>query len=405
MRGSIRGLWIGLLSVLVVGCSEEKPTFRASLTLHSNAFEVVNWYTPMRIALAEKPNTDGLLLPKKTAKQRRFGYLRIGTGADSLVAVMVAEDRRGGRYQVYIDANGDSDLTNDGDGRWLEDRPTFLMTRAAVQVSYVSGDSTIRVSYPLTFYRFKDRLPDNLLYYRDAYRAGEIALRDTTHHIGIFDENADGRFDDLGSVMLVIDVDGDGKLDGSLDSAELYEASEPFNVAGTTYEVMHISAMGDEIALSVADTTVPAKQFISPGHPAPEFTMENLEGAQVRLSDYRGQVVLLDFWATWCNPCIIELPNVLQTYREYKEKGFRIIGLSLDENRGQLADFVKGRKVPWPQLFDGKGWKMEIAQLYRVSAIPATFLLDRSGTIRYKNVRGPELARRVEELLAEPVSD
>jgi len=344
-------------------------------------------------------------VPDGIAGRKRFGTLHLGTGPDSLVTVMVAEDPRAGRYQVYVDANADGDLTDDGDGRWMEIKPTYLRTEAVVQVSYAAGDRVVRVGYPLTFYRFKDRLPDHLLYYRNAYRIGTIALADTTHLIAVFDEDADGRFDDLDFVMLVIDVDGDGKLNGSLDSAELYEAAKPFNVGGTTYQVQQISAMGDEIVLAIADTTVAPKPYLAPGHPAPDFTMTGLDGQTIRLSDFRGKVVLLDFWATWCNPCIVELPNVLRTYKEYKDQGFAIIGLSLDESRQQLSEFVRQRNIAWPQLFDGKGWKMRIAQLYRVSAIPATFLLDRSGTIRYKNVRGPELARRVKELLEEPVAD
>jgi peroxiredoxin len=406
MRIGFVGTGALLLAIAAfTGCSKEKPTFRARLDLRADAFDIVNWYSPMKMQLTSAPPVENLRLPETAGRQRKFGTLRLGTGPDTLVAVMIAEDPQAGRFEVYIDVNADGDLTNDGDGRWSEEQPTFLKTGAIVQVSYEAADSVVRVGYPLLFYRFKERLPNHLLYYRNGYRHGQIALEDTTRLIAIFDENADGRFDDVDYVMLVIDVDADGRLDGSLDSAELFEASKPFNIAGTTYEVLRISPMGDEIVLTVSDTTVAPKPYIAPGHLAPEFTMTSLSGQEIRLSDFRGKVVLLDFWATWCNACIVELPNVLRTYREFKDQGFEIIGLSLDEDRERLVEFISKQDIGWPQLFDGKGWKMEIAQLYRVSSLPATFLLDRSGTIRYKNVRGSELARRVQELLAEGVSD
>lgn len=396
---------MGLGILVVSSCSREGPVFRAHLEPSANAFELVNWYTPMKLALMVLPDSVHLPLPPDAPRHRRLGRLRLGTGPDSMVTVVVAEDNEAGVFRIYIDANRDGDLSNDGDGRWSDVRPTHFTTRTVIPVSYVTGDSVARVDYPLALYRFRDRLPDHLLYYREGYRSGRIALKDTTHRLAVLDENADGRFDDLAHVMVVIDVDADGQLDGMLDSAELFEATKPFNVGGTTYRVRRISPMGDEIVLALADTSVASKPYISPGHRAPEFTMESLDGREIRLSDYRGRVVLLDFWATWCQPCIVELPNVVRTYSEYNHRGFEIIGLSLDEDRDRLVGFVKEQKIPWPQLFDGKGWKMEIAQLYRVSAIPATYLLDRNGTIRYKNLRGRELARRVEELLAEPVAD
>jgi peroxiredoxin len=137
------------------------------------------------------------------------------------------------------------------------------------------------------------------------------------------------------------------------------------------------------------------------GLPAIAFTAETVGGETIRLEDYHGKVVLLDFWASWCAPCRQEMPNVKEVYNRYHEKGFEIIGISLDNSRAQFDTYMKEQKMPWPQIYDGKGWMSEVGRTYAVSAIPATFLIDREGTIRHKNVRGSELGKAVGDLIGE----
>jgi peroxiredoxin len=137
------------------------------------------------------------------------------------------------------------------------------------------------------------------------------------------------------------------------------------------------------------------------GSPAIDFSTKDIEGREISPSDYKGKVVLLDFWATWCAPCRAEMPHVKEVYAEYNSKGFDIIGISMDNNREQLDSYLQEQDMKWRQIYDGKGWKAEIGQLYAVSTIPATFLLDKQGRIRYKNLRGDELEKAVEKLLGE----
>jgi peroxiredoxin/predicted negative regulator of RcsB-dependent stress response len=131
------------------------------------------------------------------------------------------------------------------------------------------------------------------------------------------------------------------------------------------------------------------------GLPALPFSAKTSDGRAVKLDDYRGKVVLLDFWASWCVPCRKEMPNVKRLYEQYHERGFEIIGVSLDDKELNFKGYLESEKIPWPQIFDGKGWNSEIGQLYAVSAIPATYILDRDGIIRFKNVRGTELEQAV----------
>jgi peroxiredoxin len=133
----------------------------------------------------------------------------------------------------------------------------------------------------------------------------------------------------------------------------------------------------------------------------PDFQEKDLAGKPLTLSSHegKGKVVLVDFWATWCAPCVAELPNVLAAYKQYHGKGFDIVGVSLDQDQGKLAAFMKEHGVTWDQYFDGKGWDNQLALKYGVESIPATYLLDGDGLIVAKDLRGEALATELAKRL------
>ncbi|HTF89137.1 MAG TPA: TlpA disulfide reductase family protein [Planctomycetota bacterium] len=124
------------------------------------------------------------------------------------------------------------------------------------------------------------------------------------------------------------------------------------------------------------------------------------DGKPINLDDLKGKVVLIDFWATWCGPCVAELPNVIATYKKLHAQGFEIVGISLDSEETKLKDFLASHEMPWVQFYDGKGWENEIAQAYGVQSIPATYLLDKEGNVRAMGLRGAALGRGIEKLLS-----
>jgi peroxiredoxin/predicted negative regulator of RcsB-dependent stress response len=126
------------------------------------------------------------------------------------------------------------------------------------------------------------------------------------------------------------------------------------------------------------------------GQPAPAFAAQDIKGKTVRLSDYRGKYVLLDFWATWCSPCIAELPRLQAAYRAYHDAGLEVISVSLDENKSAVTDFVKVRNPPWPQLHNGTS-SADLVDLFGVITIPAVYLVDPSGNVVRLDLRGKAL--------------
>jgi len=140
-----------------------------------------------------------------------------------------------------------------------------------------------------------------------------------------------------------------------------------------------------------------AKSF-SIGGTAPDFTQKTPEGTDLKLSDLRGKVVLVDFWASWCGPCRRENPNVVKMYNEYKEKGFEILGVSLDNNKDRWLQAIKQDGLTWLHVSDLKYWQNEVAQMYGVRSIPHTILLDQEGKIIARNLRGAALEEKLGEI-------
>ena len=132
----------------------------------------------------------------------------------------------------------------------------------------------------------------------------------------------------------------------------------------------------------------------------PDFDEKDSAGKPLSAANYRGKVVLVDFWATSSGPCVQELPNVLRVYDKHHGQGFEIIGVSLDQDEKKLKDFTKQMKMAWPQYFDGKGWNNKLAVRYGVQVIPCTFLLDGNGTIIGRNLQGDALEQAVTRALA-----
>ena len=137
------------------------------------------------------------------------------------------------------------------------------------------------------------------------------------------------------------------------------------------------------------------------GAEAPDFSQEKPDGNALSLSELRGKVVLVDFWASWCGPCRRENPNVVRVYNKYKEKGFEILGVSLDNARDRWLQAIEADGLTWHHVSDLKGWRNDAAQLYGVSSIPQTVLIDQQGRILARNLRGDALEESLRQIFGE----
>ncbi|GEO06795.1 thiol:disulfide interchange protein [Adhaeribacter aerolatus] len=146
-------------------------------------------------------------------------------------------------------------------------------------------------------------------------------------------------------------------------------------------------------------TKLSTLRTVAVGQQAPDISLPAPDGKSVSLSSLRGKYVLVDFWASWCGPCRQENPNVVRMYNQYKDKGFEIFGVSLDESRDKWLKAIDADKLTWPHVSDLKGWESSAAKLYNIQAIPQTLLLDKEGKIIAKNLRGPSLEEKLASLM------
>ncbi|TDQ07128.1 TlpA disulfide reductase family protein [Pedobacter metabolipauper] len=135
------------------------------------------------------------------------------------------------------------------------------------------------------------------------------------------------------------------------------------------------------------------------GASAPNFTQNDVDGKPVSLSDYKGKLVLVEFWASWCHPCREESPNLLKQYSLYKEKGFEILSVSVDSDKGRWLEAIKKDGLTWRQVSDLKGWENEARKLYGISGVPANFLVSKDGKIIGSHLRGDALNKKLAEIL------
>ncbi|WP_421938986.1 redoxin domain-containing protein [Pedobacter sp.] len=136
----------------------------------------------------------------------------------------------------------------------------------------------------------------------------------------------------------------------------------------------------------------------APGKLAPDFTMNDVTGKPLKLSELRGKYVLVDFWASWCGPCRKENPNVVAAYKKFHDKGFEILGVSLDNKKENWLKAIQDDGLTWKHVSDLKGWSNTAAAAYGVKSVPASFLLDQNGKVVAKDLRGEELTNKLSEI-------
>ena len=389
----------------------------AKMTLvPSGASSKIGYYSPIRATLSsEKPAS----LTKVPAglEAPLFGVIEV-SGVGGRTFHVIVDEPDGKDARLFIDTNGDGDMTNDAAAEWKgkkskgkeADAKEFTMWSGGGMLLFGPAGKTYDVH--ISAYRFdktdpnRAQLKDTLLFYRDYAAEGELALGGKTYKVMLDDAKVSGDFGSKEGVTLLIDVNGNGRFD---HQGESFAVNEPFNIGGTTWELADIAADGSSMRGVKSEKTVaevPTPPDFGVGKTILSFEGKDLDGKTIKFpGDYKGKVVLLDFWATWCGPCMAEMPNVVKAYDAYHAKGFDILGVTLDNKDAveKIRSVEKDKGMKWPQIYDGGGWKAKIAQQFAIHSIPQAFLVDGdTGEILAAGdaIRGAELAKSIEAALA-----
>jgi peroxiredoxin len=378
------------------------------------------YYRPLHLVLSpEKP--DGIKVLPADLAAPLFGKLQLGPAEAPTTFFVIVDEPEGKPSRLFVDANANGDLTDDPPAEW-KGRPekgtngtelTTFLGGAELQLAY--GAEKLKAH--LGIYRFDKHDPgrsgfvNNLFYYRDYGRVGDVSLGGKTYHAMLLDETATGDFRPApgaanSAITLLLDLNNNGKFEGR---GESFDATKPFNVDGTTYEIAGLSASGGTFQFVKSSQTVeetkPRPNLVD-GAKALAFEAKTTDGDKISFPEkYKGKLVMLDFWATWCPPCRAEVPHLAAAYEKFHAKGFEVLGVSLDQANAseKLAQFTKENHMPWPEVYDGKYWTSAVAQTYFIESIPHPFLVDgTTGTIVAEGdeLRGEELSATIEKALA-----
>lgn len=351
----------------------------------------VGGYMPVRAAMG--PTSKGVTKKPETTGTPSYGVIPIG----SQEFAFVLDEPADGPSKLYVDSNGDGDLTNDPATVWAGRKSGNFTTFTGTAQVMVNGELS-----SLGVYRFdktdpqRAQLKDTLLYYTDFGYEGMGKFGNDEFKVTFA-----GALTDKSSLW--IDRNGNGKSDGRSESVMM---GKPFNFGGTVYV---LSVAGDGIEIGTSSETVaeiPLPPDLSVGRDVPKFEAVAMNGKKIDFpTTFKGKVVMLDFWATWCGPCIAELPNVIKAYEKYKDKGFDVLGISFDQANmaEKVTTFTKEHNMPWMQIYEGKYWETTLGLQFGVQGIPFCLLIDGdTGKIlaTVDKLRGENLDKTLEQVMA-----
>jgi thiol-disulfide isomerase/thioredoxin len=323
--------------------------------------------SPKFALMTKKP--DGL------SPRARFGVNFICEGRNCSWA-LDGDDASG--YIFYADVNANGDLSDDPGRRFeLEDGKYALRLRLLAKS--MDGTETYPVSRKIVVDRValpgEESKQPALLMYNRTRRSGQLVLESGGNPIPFTITGADGVYD-FAYNWISFDMNRDGTFDPDLEG---YQISERYvNIGDKTYEFA-VDRYGRSVTLTPLAEKRPARAVLLAGYPAPDFEFVDLQGIGRRLVDYRGKVVLLDFWGTWCEPCKAAVPGLVAVYEKYHARGFDIIGIAAEDKREVLLTFTAEKRMNWPQTIEDDNGP--IATLYRITGWPSYFLIGSHGRI------------------------
>jgi thiol-disulfide isomerase/thioredoxin len=378
-------LWVAIWLIVLLGLlSLSGASAETTLGYYTEITNLSTGCFPQGLKLEAEP-IEGIEWPE-AHEQALFGLFLL---RDAIYPVMI--DRHDDGFDLYVDSNLDGELLHFAWDRVLADGTSLA------SVSFVVPYSNEQTASYQAFLMWSGFTPTVLTYCRDSYRAGEIQLGEITYPLILFDEDTDARYDDLDDGTLIIDSDGDGRLLVTSDSHEVFSLGEPFNLNGTVYEVAAVAEDGSWIEIVESDADVAPKYPLLDGFPAPIFEGIDVLGEPLSSDSLKGDIIVLDFWASWCAPCIYELPTMESIVTDYADLGVRVIGINLDRTESAFQSALETYGIGYEQVYDSD--RGPIGDLYRIEGIPMTYIIDREGIIAARGLRGEALVAAIQELL------
>jgi peroxiredoxin len=420
-----RGLAVRLAAALSVALAASAEDIQLDWQ-PSGVYNKVNYYEPAHLTLSlDKP--PGIKTVPADLAAPLYGRLQLGPAEEPATFFVILDEPEGKPARLFVDANANGDLTDDPPAAWrgrnVKGTDGKMLTNYAggadLSLAYLSE----KVSLHLGFFRFDPHdssRPDyvnTLFYYRDYGRAGDVSVGGKTYKAMLLDDSVTGDFrpgrgDAKGLVKLLLDLNNNGKFDLATES---FDVNEAFKIGDITYEVAGLGASGRTFQIIKSSKTAPVEAprvprpprlVLTAGAKALPFEAKTTDGGTIHFPEsYKGKLVMLDFWATWCPPCRGEIPHVAAAYEKFHAKGFDILGVSLDQADASemLAKFTKENNMAWPEVYDGQNWQAAVAKTYSIQSIPQAFLVDGdTGKIVAEGggLRGENLAPAIEKALA-----
>lgn len=273
----------------------------------------------------------------------------------------------------------------------------FEIYKDSLPASKVDGGKENEV-----FYSYLDHLKglnNRVMEIRTEMREVVTTTRDSAAMVKLQQEEEELRTTDMTYKKDLVEEHPD-RFVSVLVLTDMMNMGAPANEVKDLFDTLSENTTKSSLAKSLKEN-LSKRSKVDIGSKAPEFSAPNPEGKEISLKDSMGKVTLIDFWAAWCKPCRVENPNIVKVYNKYHEKGFNIIGVSLDREgqKDKWIQAIEDDNLTWPQVSNLKFWQEPVAQLYGVQAIPAQFILDENGVIVAKNLRGDALDAKVKELL------
>lgn len=317
-----------------------------------------------------------LLMKKKPAALSSHARFGSGFGLEREIRgvgwILDGNEQEG--YVLHLDLNVNGDLTDDPPIRFEKRDGAFTRTFGPRKDSSSPGLMRLTIVQQIT--PGESNLVPCLRVERLTLRRGSIRV-----------DGRDIAFGLIGAGRVVFDLNADGKLDLSRSSPEVYRSAEKFVRLGNTDYEFRIDRNGDKLQLKPLAEKLLETQLLRPGYRPPDFAFQDLEGKTHRLSEYRGKVVLLDFWMISCGWCQVGIPTMVDAYRRLHGMGLEIIGINGEDGESLLRPFLAEKNMTWPQTIQDKD-DGPIHELYGAGSFPAYYLIGRDGKLASRRLDG-----------------